>query len=162
MVEQGLKAAEDSFAFYEYYARMGKYFCLSATPDSMVPYIDKVVQFAKKQPESPRRNSLLAFAYNTQAANYHNFHKKGEEALALYQETYRLSLASDAKDQTPMVCANLGDAYLFENQLPEAASWYRRALFLVDSLDLPKKENITLYLGATSVPTRTFRQATSA
>lgn len=40
MVEQGLKAAEDSFAFYEYYARMGKYFCLSATPDSMVPYID--------------------------------------------------------------------------------------------------------------------------
>ena len=120
MVEQGLKAAEDSFAFYEYYARMGKYFCLSATPDSMVPYIDKVVQFAKKQPESPRRNSLLAFAYNTQAANYHNFHKKGEEALALYQETYRLSLASDAKDQTPMVCANLGDAYLFENQLPEA------------------------------------------
>ena len=130
---------------------MGKYFCLSATPDSMVPYIDKVVQFAKKQPESPRRNSLLAFAYNTQAANYHNFHKKGEEALALYQETYRLSLASDAKDQTPMVCANLGDAYLFENQLPEAASWYRRALFLVDSLDLPKKENITLYLGLATI-----------
>ena len=151
MVEQGLKAAEDSFAFYEYYARMGKYFCLSATPDSMVPYIDKVIWFAKMQPESPRRNSLLAFAYNTQAANYHNFHKKGEEALALYQETYRLSLASDAKDQTPMVCANLGDAYLFENQLPEAASWYRRALFLVDSLDLPKKENITLYLGLATI-----------
>ncbi len=123
MVEQGLKAAEDSFAFYEYYARMGKYFCLSATPDSMVPYIDKVVQFAKKQPESPRRNSLLAFAYNTQAANYHNFHKKGEEALALYQETYRLSLASDAKDQTPMVCANLADVYLNLDQLAESEKY---------------------------------------
>ena len=41
LVEQGLKEAEDSFAFYEYYSRMGKYFCLSSTPDSMVPYIDK-------------------------------------------------------------------------------------------------------------------------
>ena len=49
------------------------------------------------------------------------------------------------------MCANLGDAYLFENQLPEAASWYRRALFLVDSLDLPKKENITLYLGLATI-----------
>ena len=46
LVEQGLKEAEDSFAFYEYYSRMGKYFCLSSTPDSMVPYIDKVIQFA--------------------------------------------------------------------------------------------------------------------
>lgn len=121
LVEQGLKEAEDSFAFYEYYSRMGKYFCLSSTPDSMVPYIDKVIQFAKQQPESPRRNSLLAFAYNTQAANYHNFHKKGDEALALYLETYRLSLASDTKDQSPMICANVGDAYLAQNQLPEAA-----------------------------------------
>ena len=151
LVEQGLKEAEDSFAFYEYYSRMGKYFCLSSTPDSMVPYIDKVIQFAKQQPESPRRNSLLAFAYNTQAANYHNFHKKGDEALALYLETYRLSLASDTKDQSPMICANVGDAYLAQNQLPEAAQWYRRALFLVDSLNLPKKENITLYLGLATI-----------
>ena len=30
LVEQGLKEAEDSFAFYEYYSRMGKYFCLSS------------------------------------------------------------------------------------------------------------------------------------
>ena len=151
LVEQGLKEAKDSFAFYEYYSRMGKYFCLSSTPDSMVPYIDKVIQFAKQQPESPRRNSLLAFAYNTQAANYHNFHKKGDEALALYLETYRLSLTSDTKDQSPMICANVGDAYLAQNQLPEAAQWYRRALFLVDSLNLPKKENITLYLGLATI-----------
>ena len=50
-----------------------------------------------------------------------------------------------------MVCANLGDAYLFKNSLPEAAAWYRRALFLVDSLQLPAKENITLYLGLATI-----------
>ena len=50
-----------------------------------------------------------------------------------------------------MICANVGDAYLAQNQLPEAAQWYRRALFLVDSLNLPKKENITLYLGLATI-----------
>lgn len=151
MIYDGMDNASDSMTYYEYYVRMGKYFCLSETPDSLVPYIDGTIRFALCQPVSPRRNSLLAFAYNCQAANYHNFHKKPDDVIGLYHKAYDLSLSSETKDQTPMVCANLGDAYLFKNSLPEAAAWYRRALFLVDSLQLPEKENITLYLGLATI-----------
>ena len=151
MIYRGMDGAPDSMTYYEYYVRMGKYFCLSETPDSLVPYINGTIRFAARQPVSPRRNSLLAFAYNCQAANYHNFHKKPGDVIDLYRKAYDLSLSSETKDQTPQVCANLGDAYLFKNSLPEAAAWYRRALFLVDSLRLPEKENITLYLGLATI-----------
>lgn len=151
MIYDGMGNARDSMTYYEYYVRMGKYFCLSETPDSLVPYIDGTIRFALRQPVSPRRNSLLAFAYNCQAANYHNFHKKPDDVVDLYRKAYDLSLSSETKDWTPNICANLGDAYLFKNSLPEAAAWYRRALFLVDSLRLPAKENITLYLGLATI-----------
>lgn len=147
MIEKGLRNASDSLTYYEYLARLGMYFCLSETPDSMPLYINKVVAYARPLSETPRRNSLLAYAYNCQANNYHNFHKSGDEVIKLYSEAYRLLLNSDTKRQVPAVCANLGDAYIFENKLPQAAFWYRRALFLVDSLNLPKKEDVSLYMG---------------
>ena len=58
---------------------------------------------------------------------------------------------SNLQSQHPLVCANLADAYLFKNRLVEAAAWYRRALFLVDSLELPKQDNVTLYMGLATI-----------
>lgn len=147
MIEDGMKTASDSLSYYEYMARLGKFYCLSSTPDSMTLYINKVIAYARPLPSSARRNSLLAYAYNCQANHFHNFHKSEDEVIGLYREAYQLLLNSDAQGQAPAVCANLGDAYIFKNQLPQAAFWYRRALFLADSLRLPKEENVTLYLG---------------
>ena len=147
MIERGLSQAPDSITYYEYLARLGKYFSLSATPDSTSLYINKVISYAQPLPESPRRNSLLAYAYNCQAANYHNFHMNEDKVVTLYHRAYQLLLNSDSQGSMPEVCANLGDAYVFKNQLPSAANWYRRALFLVDSLNLPKQKDITLYMG---------------
>lgn len=147
MIEKGMKSAQDSLAYYEYYIRKAKVYELSTTPDSSVPIVANTIAFANRQPSSPRRNSLLAFAYNLKAVGLHNFRQNPDEVIRLYKEATVLLANSDAKDQLPKVCANLGDAYIFKSQLPEAAAWYRRALFLVDSLKLPSQENITLYLG---------------
>ena len=150
-IEKGMQQAGDSLAFYEYYVRKGRWFCQSATPDSTVGYIDRTIRFALYQPETPRRNGILAYAYNCQGINYHNFHRKADEVVSLYRSAYAYSMRSDVQHQTPSICANMGDAYLFKNQLSEAASWYRRALFLVDSLQLPKEENVSLYVGLATI-----------
>ena len=150
-IEKGMQQAGDSLAFYEYYVRKGSWFCQSATPDSTVGYIDRTIRFALHQPETPRRNGILAYAYNCQGINYHNFHRKADEVVSLYRSAYAYSMRSDVQHQAPSICANMGDAYLFKNQLSEAASWYRRALFLVDSLQLPKEENVSLYVGLATI-----------
>lgn len=151
LVEEGLRQAKDSISYYEYYVRKGRWFCQSATPDSMVGYIDRTVNYALSLPETPRRNGLLAYAYNSQGVNYHNFHRKAEDVVRLYQEAYRFSLNSEVKNQSPNICANLGDAYVFNNQLVEAAYWYRRALFLVDSLQLPQENYVSLRVGLADI-----------
>ena len=151
MILKAMAAAPDSISYYECYVRMGKMYCLSATPDSMVPYLERTIDFAQRQPSSSRRNALLAYAYNCKAVNLHNFHKDPDEVIRLYSRADSLLGASSLQNQRPLVCANLADAYLFKNRLVEAASWYRRALFLVDSLKLPKQDNVTLYLGLASI-----------
>lgn len=151
MIEQTMKEAADSVFYYEAYVRMAKWYGLSATPDSLDPIVAKTIAFCNRQPTSPRLNSLLAFAYNLKAVKLHNFRQNPDEVVKIYRQVTDLLAESDAKDQLPKVCANLGDAYIFKNQLPEAAAWYRRALFLVDSLKLPAKENITLYLGLATI-----------
>lgn len=151
LVEEGLRQAKDSISYYEYYVRKGRWFCQSATPDSMVGYINRTINYALSLPETPRRNGLLAYAYNSQGVNYHNFHRKAEDVVRLYQEAYRFSLNSEVKNQSPNICANLGDAYVFKNQLVEAAYWYRRALFLVDSLQLPQENYVSLHVGLADI-----------
>ena len=151
IIRKALASATDSLTYYEYYVRKAKYFCLSATPDSMYPILDKTISYCKLQPATERRNSLLAYAYNCKAIAYHNYRKNPDEVIRLYKDATTLLANSDAKDQMPKVCANLGDAYIFKSQLPEAAACYRRALFLVDSLRLPSSENITLYLGLATI-----------
>ncbi len=151
LIGEAMSTAADSMSYYELFVRKAKYFCLSTTPDSLYPVLDSTIAFCKRQPVTERRNSLLAFAYNCKAIAYHNYRRSPQQVISLYKKAQELLAKSDCKDQMPKVCANLGDAYIFQNQLPEAAAWYRRALFLVDSLGLPPKENITLYLGLATI-----------
>ena len=58
-----------------------------------------------------------------------------------------LLFPGDSSIYLPDVCANLADAYAQQNDLPMAAHWYRRALFLVDSLKLGERQNMSLYMG---------------
>ena len=151
MIGQAMDMATDSLFYYEAYARMAKYYLVSVHPDSLFPILDKTMRFAVRQPSSPRNNSLLAYLYGTRAIYYHNHRLNPDTVISLYKQAYEVLHQSDSKDQLPKLCANLGDAYIFKSQLPEAASWYRKALFLVDSLRLPPKENITLYMGLATI-----------
>ena len=147
----------DSTAYEEYRLRLARYYWLSDNPERADTIVQSVIGFVRRQDNgyydahhmcrSPRLNALMAGALSCQAAYNHNFRRDSRHTLRLYSEAYRLLQASDAQHDMPKTCANLADAYIMVNDIPSAAKWYRRALFLVDSLKLPQKENVTLYLG---------------
>ena len=147
LAEQGMRNAADSTRYYEYCVRLAKYYLLSATPDSMMPLVDRTIAYARRQPATPHTNTLLATAYACRASRLHNFHQDPDSVSALYLRAYRLLMRGDDLSSAPRLCGNMADSQFFSDNLPEAAAWYRRALFLVDSLALPKSENVTLYLG---------------
>lgn len=141
-----MREAKDSTSYYEAAIRLAKYYILSPTQDSANIWIKRTEQFAAN-PNNSRKRAMLAYAYNIEAGRMHYFHKDTDKSIDLYHKAYDLLMQSDEKDQAPNICANLGDAYNFKNQLPDAAGWYRRALFISDSLKLPEKDNVTLYMG---------------
>ena len=160
-IERGMNEANDSTTYYEYVLREARYYSLTERPERADTLIDRVTAFVMHQDDgyyaingtclSPRLNSLMAGAKACQAARYMSVHRNPRRIVALNNETYNLLLNSDSKHNLPKTCANMADAFLLCNDLPNAAKWYRRALFLVDSLDLPQKENITLYMGLAQI-----------
>lgn len=160
-IERGMNEADDSTTYYEYMLRKAIFYSLTEHPERADTLIDRVTAFVMHQDDgyyttngtclSPRLNSLMAGAKACQAARYMSNHRDPRRIVSLYNDTYRLLLNSDSKHNLPKTCANMADAYLLCNDLPNAAKWYRRALFLVDSLDLPQKENITLYMGLAQI-----------
>ena len=160
-IEKGMNEADDSTTYYEYMLREARYYRLTERPERADTLIDRVTAFVMHQDDgyyaingtclSPRLNSLMAGAKACQAARYMSNHRDPRRIVALNRETYNLLLNSNSKHNLPKTCANMADAYLLCNDLTNAAKWYRRALFLVDSLDLPQKENITLYMGLAQI-----------
>ena len=160
-IERGMNEANDSTTYYEYVLREARYYSLTERPERADTLIDRVTAFVMHQDDgyyaingtclSPRLNSLIAGAKACQAARYMSNHRDPRRIVALNRETYNLLLNSNSKHNLPKTCANMADAYMLCNDLPNAAKWYRRALFLVDSLELPQKENITLYMGLAQI-----------
>ena len=160
-IERGMREATDSITYYEYMLRMAMYYSLTDHPERADTLIKRITTFASLHDNgyyitngtclTARLNSLLAGATACHAARDMSTHRDPHHIVDLYNKTYKLLLNSDSKHNLPKTCANMADAYLLCNDLPNAAKCYRRALFLVDSLNLPQKENITLYMGLAQI-----------
>lgn len=109
MINRGLAEAEDSLTWYDFYLRRGKYWLLSQTPDSLIPYADRTIRFARSQQPSPRTNGLMAHAYEYKATLYQRFRSKLDEAINLRTKAYEAMMKSDNTDYLPEMCANMAD-----------------------------------------------------
>lgn len=150
MIADAMRTARDSMEYYGHATQLGFHFTLSPTPDSALAWLAQSEAFARRNP-SAEGKQLLAKTYNAQAAYYHHLHINTEKSIALYNKAYRLMMESGYNQEAHNVCANLGDAYIYESKFYTAASWYRRALFLTDSLSLPTQEKVSLYMGLADI-----------
>lgn len=147
--------------YYEYQLRLANFYWLSDRPERADTLINRIINFVNRQDNgyfaqhniysTPRLNTMMASALSCKAARNHNFHRDPVKTLQFYQESYRLYEHSDNEKELPFVCANIADAYIQLNDIPNAARCYRRALFLVDSLKQPEHSNITLYMGLAQI-----------
>lgn len=147
MIRRGMGQADDSLEYYDYYLRLIRYNVSFNVPDTAFVDWDGMHAFLAARRRTPRVSGMLAFLSNVKGYYNHKFHYSPHETIDLYHAAYRGLFGSDSEDRLPDVCANLGDAYVAVNDMPHAAMWYRRALFLADSLKLPAKDNVSLYMG---------------
>ena len=146
MIDSALAHSPDSLTYYDYLIERGRLY-LVQKPESVLSFTDRITAFAGRQAESPRVNGLLAEACHLKAGYLYLYHQNFEEELSANLRAYHLFMKSDMQDNASGICANIGDVYMQQSQLPEAAAWYRRALVINDSLQQPEEANHTFYIG---------------
>jgi tetratricopeptide (TPR) repeat protein len=152
MVARCMREAKDSLTYYEYYVRTGIVWYLTSQPDSLAKCVNNTLRYAFALPEkTPRVNSLIALAYETRSNYFQHFRMQLDSLTRYHKLAYDYMLKGDTPSGLPDVCANLADVYEQKNNIPQAAYWYRRALFLSDSLHLPQSVNLSLYMGLARV-----------
>lgn len=142
-----MSKAKDETEWCEYAVRLARIYYKSDQPDSMMKYISAVRKKMKHKPATPRINNITGLADECEAGWKQLTQRGMDNVISLHKSAYSKILDSDNKSSISDITANIADCYYMKNNMPKAAAYYRRALFLVDSLQLPEKKNITLYMG---------------
>ena len=146
-VEQGMRAATDSDAYYNYlmYASILHYY--SAQPDSMLACVDRAWDYLRRRPRNRSRNRLLVKCLQTRGAYYAAF-CSDLDSLVHYNRLACME-AEKGVDVEDIVLSynNLADAYRQQGELAASAGAYRRAIFIADSVRMPRENYVPLYEG---------------
>lgn len=74
-----------------------------------------------------------------------------DSARMAFDEAYRFCERIDDKHKSLNVALNLADAYGGEGKYDQSSFWYRKALALADSLQMPDEERFPIYYGLAQV-----------
>ncbi len=151
LVILGMKQAKDSLEYYSYLIQLTKFYYLNSKPDSMSSCLKRIFQYTKTYKEKDTRiYDIIGQAYEIKADTFF-MTIKSDSAIKYHTLAYNFIMKSPNLKGAPNLCANLADAYSQKNKIPEAAHWYRRALFLSDSLNLPHSSYVSLYMGLAQI-----------
>lgn len=147
LIEQRLSETSDSNLYYEIYLRKLRLQATTCniTPDSM--QWSRLESYLEGSNPTPHINSMKASLYNLMGFAYHKYQYDPYATISFYNKAYQALQHSESDKNIPDICANIGDIYIDLSDMPMAAQWYRRALFLSDSLRQPESDKLTLITG---------------
>lgn len=149
--EKQMRLAKDSLTYYDYLTLKARHFIFTNTPESTLVYAQRINHYLEPLNPTPRVRGMKALATSTEASYYYLMKTDPRRVIELNTRAYNFTINSDIDNRLPDMAANLADAYVADNDLASGSRWYKRALFLVDSLGLPEERNITLYLGLAQI-----------
>ena len=105
--------------------------------------IDSVNGFCRQHPDQETTFKIQSYADNLQGVLLKAVGKR-EPARTYYIKAYRELMKLDHHNDAIDICINIADASRQLGKLADASSWYRRANFLADSLNLHEAQNSIL------------------
>lgn len=105
--------------------------------------IDSVNGFCRQHPDLETTFKIQSYADNLQGVLLQAVGKR-EPARTYYIKAYRELMKLDHHNDAIDICINIADASRQLGKLADASSWYRRANFLADSLNLHEAQNSIL------------------
>lgn len=143
---QARQGTTDSLASYSYLDFASKGLVLSSRMDSARLLNEQVLRYVNSRPATPELASLACTGYNMQG-NIYSRVGAIDSAVQSFLQAYEWCMKSMRSALVPDILINLADSYNRLGRLDEGAAWYRRALFLCDSLRLPATQRTPIYYG---------------
>lgn len=143
---RGMQASHDSLTWYNYLAMALKTYLVTSEMDSARLVVRQIEDFISRQPSSPQLADLASDCSNSKGYIYVRTGYM-DSAAACYRRAYELRMQSNHKESVPDILINLADACNQQGKLDVGAAWYRRALLLCDSLQLPDSQKYPIYYG---------------
>ena len=105
--------------------------------------IDSVNSYCRQNPELETTFKIQSYADNLQGVLLQAVGKR-DPARTYYIKAYHELMKLDNHNDAIDICINIADASRQLGKLADASSWYRRANFLADSLNLHEAQNSIL------------------
>lgn len=157
LLRNAMRQAQDSMSYYRLMGLYGKTFFISSDFDSILYYNRPVKEYDKRAAACPRWNDVLSDVYNIEGNVWMQLNQP-DSAVAYYEKSYAYRLKGEKGHLLSDICMNLADAHLHRGELAHTASYYRKALFICDSLHLSEHSKFPVYcgLGQTYMDLRDF------
>ena len=143
-IDSLLQTTSDSFLYYRCLLLKSKSAFYGGNLDSSMLMLGQVEVFCNKWLEDRRVFPLWADYYNMRGNLYG---RKGQvdSMVWAFEKSYHYVQVSGNIRIMPDICLNLADAYVRNGRYDLGAFWYRRCLFVMDSLQLPDPVRFPAY-----------------
>lgn len=132
--------SDDSVYYYYWENYKSKVYYYLYQDSLAITTNEKVLNFCHRSSESAHFNLLYSSAENTNGVFLQLLNNK-EAALAAYKRAYLFAKNSEIHREIPNICINAGNVCKQLGNLPDAAMWARRAVFVADSLGMDNMKN---------------------
>lgn len=140
-------SSKDSLDWYRLYNLYVKTFIITSELDSALALSEKTLRYCSlKKERSASDFHLLADIHNS-IGNIYATTSTSDSALKYFQKTLEYGLL--AKDMKTEITAynNLADVFTRRGDFAQGTYYYRQALHIADSTDIPREEFINTYTG---------------
>lgn len=136
----------DSITIQKLNLALSKAYFFVNSPDTAFQINQEVMRFCNRENPSPAVIVLKAMAYNCQGIFWQ---EQSRRDSALYCFSQALARLQDVGRALPSidVCINLADCYQQDGNYLQSGFYYRRALYLADSLDIGTRYHYPIYSG---------------
>ena len=155
------RLAHDSLGWYMLYNLYVKTYLTASELDSIIPLCRKVEQFCSQQKKLTPYHYYLLTDMNNNIGNRYALTSMNDSALKYFKLVFDYSQQTHNGRIMLTAHTNLANVYVLDSRYDQGAYYYRRALYIADSLNIPKQELITVYtgLGQTYTELRNFELA---
>lgn len=157
LLRKNMSQTADSLSYYRLMNVYSKACFAASQFDSVVYYSRIILHFCQKSSDSPQIHDLFSATYNMMGNVWGRWNFP-DSAVVYYQKAYEHRKQGNELSYLPDICINLADGNVHKSDYTDAAYYYRRALFLCDSLGLPDRNKFPIYygLGQTYMELRDF------